>query len=46
MYVKIGNKSNFQFNQVGWNDKTKDVNIVKDMVENSQIVVTAWYDIK
>lgn len=30
------------FNQVGWNDKTDDINRLKDMVENSQIVVTAW----
>mgnify|MGYP006333776031 CR=1 FL=1 len=30
------------FNQVGWNDKTDDINRLKTMVENSQIVVTAW----
>jgi ribosomal protein S18 acetylase RimI-like enzyme len=30
------------FNQVGWNDKTEDINRLKAMVENSQIVVTAW----
>ncbi|MGV8984475.1 GNAT family N-acetyltransferase [Clostridium sp.] len=30
------------FNQVGWNDKTNDINRLKAMVENSQIVVTAW----
>lgn len=30
------------FNQVGWNDKTNDINRLKSMVENSQIVVTAW----
>ena len=30
------------FNQVGWNDKTDNINRLKDMVENSQIVVTAW----
>jgi len=30
------------FNQVGWNDKTSDINRLKAMVENSQIVVTAW----
>ena len=30
------------FNEVGWNDKTDDINRLKAMVENSQIVVTAW----
>ncbi|MGH4123825.1 MAG: GNAT family N-acetyltransferase [Clostridium sp.] len=30
------------FNQVGWIDKTNDINRLKAMVENSQIVVTAW----
>ncbi|MFZ5967078.1 MAG: GNAT family N-acetyltransferase [Bacillota bacterium] len=30
------------FNQTGWNDKTRDMNRLKAMVENSQIVVTAW----
>jgi len=30
------------FNEVGWNDKTDDINRLKTMVENSQIVVTAW----
>lgn len=30
------------FNQVGWNDKTEDTNRLRKMVENSQIVVTAW----
>jgi ribosomal protein S18 acetylase RimI-like enzyme len=30
------------FNEVGWNDKTKDVSRLKDMITNSQIVVTAW----
>lgn len=30
------------FNQVGWNDKTEDINRLKAMVENSQIVITAW----
>lgn len=30
------------FNDVGWNDKTDDTNRLKAMVENSQIVVTAW----
>ncbi|QUH20169.1 GNAT family N-acetyltransferase [Alkaliphilus sp. B6464] len=30
------------FNDVGWNDKTEDTNRLKAMVENSQIVVTAW----
>jgi len=30
------------FNQVGWMDKTKDIDRLKAMVEHSQIVVTAW----
>ncbi|AOT71327.1 GNAT family N-acetyltransferase [Geosporobacter ferrireducens] len=30
------------FNQAGWNDKTNDMNRLKTMVENSQIIVTAW----
>jgi len=30
------------FNEVGWNDKTDDINRLKAMVENSQIIVTAW----
>ena len=30
------------FNQVGWNDKTEDMSRLEAMVENSQIVVTAW----
>lgn len=30
------------FNEVGWIDKTKDLNRLKEMVHNSQIVVTAW----
>ncbi|MBU3156988.1 GNAT family N-acetyltransferase [Clostridium estertheticum] len=30
------------FNEVGWNDKTEDNNRLLLMVENSQIVVTAW----
>ena len=30
------------FNEVGWNDKTEDINRLKTMVKNSQIVVTAW----
>ena len=30
------------FNQVGWIDKTNYINRLKTMVENSQIVVTAW----
>lgn len=30
------------FEQVGWNDKTGDINRLRAMVENSQIVVTAW----
>lgn len=36
------NKLIVLFNQVGWNDKTKDTNRLRTMVENSQIVVTAW----
>ena len=32
------------FKQVGWTDKTKDINRLKSMVKNSQIVVTAWQD--
>ena len=36
------NKLIILFNQVGWNDKTKDLDRLKGMVENSQIVVTAW----
>ena len=30
------------FNEVGWSDKTKDASRLKDMIMNSQIVVTAW----
>jgi GNAT superfamily N-acetyltransferase len=30
------------FNQEGWNDKTEEISRVQAMVENSQIVVTAW----
>lgn len=30
------------FNDVGWKDKTSDLNRLKTMVDNSQIVVTAW----
>jgi ribosomal protein S18 acetylase RimI-like enzyme len=30
------------FNQVGWNDKTDDIDRLKAMVENSQIIITAW----
>ena len=30
------------FNQAGWSDKTSDLDRLKLMVENSQIVVTAW----
>lgn len=32
------------FNEVGWNDKTKDMDRLKAMVDNSQIVITAWDD--
>lgn len=34
------------FKQVGWSDKTSDLERLKLMVENSQIVVTAWDDKK
>ena len=30
------------FNEVGWDDKTNDIDRLKKMVENSQVVVTAW----
>lgn len=30
------------FNEAGWQDKTNDAERLKQMVENSQIVVTAW----
>ena len=36
------NKLKTLFNNVGWNDKTSDINRLRSMVENSQIVVTAW----
>lgn len=32
------------FNDVGWVDNTVDLIRLKDMVENSQIVITAWDD--
>jgi len=32
------------FNEAGWDDKTGDVDRLKAMVENSQIVVTAWHE--
>ena len=32
------------FNEAGWKDKTSDLERLKQMVENSQIVVTAWDD--
>jgi hypothetical protein len=43
----LGKKVNFErlvqlFEQAGWSDKTSDPNRLKLMVENSQIVVTAW----
>jgi len=34
------------FNQVGWLDKTIDVHRLEKMVNNSQIVITAWEDEK
>ncbi|MDF2548508.1 MAG: hypothetical protein K0R93_3406 [Anaerosolibacter sp.] len=33
---------NTLFNEAGWDDKTNDMSRLKTMVENSQIVVTAW----
>jgi predicted N-acetyltransferase YhbS len=30
------------FDEVGWDDKTKDMDRLRAMVENSQIVITAW----
>ena len=30
------------FEEVGWHDKTRDIKRLKAMVENSQVVVTAW----
>lgn len=43
----LGKKVNFEhlvqlFNQAGWTDKTSDLDRLQLMVENSQIVVTAW----
>lgn len=32
------------FNEAGWNDKTEDMDRLRAMVDNSQIVVTAWDD--
>lgn len=32
------------FSEGVWGDKTKEINRLKDMVNNSQIVVTAWDD--
>ena len=32
------------FNQVGWNDKTDSINRLEKMINNSQIVVTAFDD--
>ena len=30
------------FEQVGWNDKTQELGRLQDMVEQSQMIVTAW----
>ena len=30
------------FEQVGWNDKTQEFGRLQDMVEQSQMIVTAW----
>lgn len=32
------------FNEVKWTDKTQDIKRLENMVNNSQIVVTAWDD--
>lgn len=32
------------FKEVGWNDKTDDLERLKTMVDNSQVVITAWDD--
>ncbi|MEG0775400.1 GNAT family N-acetyltransferase [Clostridium sp.] len=32
------------FNEAGWRDKTEDINRLQLMVQNSQIVITAWDD--
>lgn len=32
------------FNEVGWTDKTREIDRLKMMVKNSQIVITAWED--
>lgn len=32
------------FTEVGWTDKTEDMDRLRTMVKNSQIVVTAWDD--
>lgn len=34
----------YLFNKVGWSDKTRDRERLKAMIENSQVVVTAWDD--
>lgn len=34
------------FDQAGWSDKAEDINRLRLMVENSQVVVTAWEDHK
>ena len=36
------NKLKALFDEVGWSDKTDDINRLKAMVDNSQIIVTAW----
>jgi len=34
----------YLFNEAGWEDKTSDLDRLKAMVENSQLIVTAWKD--
>lgn len=36
------NRLIYLFNEVGWNDKIKDKSRLQEMINNSQIVVTAW----
>lgn len=36
------NRLIYLFNEVGWSDKTNDKVRLQEMIDNSQIVVTAW----
>lgn len=36
------NRLIYLFNEVGWNDKIKDKSRLQEMINNSQIIVTAW----